>query len=68
MCIYDLPNALTCREKFFADDVSLFFVFNYTQESAKKKKKILETTNRWAVQWELLINPDANKMGKNLLS
>ena len=47
--------------KLFADDTSIFSVFNDVNVSCKELNVDLLKISKWAYQWKMSFNPDPNK-------
>ena len=65
--INDLPNELKSNAKLFADDKFLFTFVKDKQESADVLNNDLSLISKWAFNWKMLINPDTNKPGQEVL-
>ena len=57
----NLPNELKCNANLFADETSLFTIVKDKLESADVLNHDLSLICKWAFNWKMLINPDANK-------
>ena len=65
--INDLPNELKSNAKLFADDTSLFTIVKDENESANVLNNDLLLISKWAFNWKMLFNPDANKPAQEVL-
>ena len=57
----NLPNELKCNANLFADETPLFTIVKDKLESADVLNHDLSLICKWAFNWKMLINPDANK-------
>ena len=55
----DLSDNLSSNVKLFADDTSLFSVIHDFNISAGELNEDLKKISEWALQWEMIFNPDA---------
>ena len=65
--INDLPNELKSNAKLFPDDTSLFTIVKDENESANVLNNDLLLISKWAFNWKMLFNPDANKPAQEVL-
>ena len=65
--INDLPNELKSNAKLFADDTSLFTIVKDENESSDVLNNDLLLISKWAFNWKMLFNPDANKPAQEVL-
>ena len=65
--INDLSEGLSTNAKLFADDISLFSVFNDNQTSANVLNKDLEMIHNWTFQWKMNFNPDPTKQAQEVI-
>ena len=56
--INNLPDRVTSTAKLFADDTSLFSIFQNLNESAKYLNLDLNVISQWVNQWKMLLKPD----------
>ena len=64
--INDLPENLISESKLFADDTSIFSVFDIKKSSEDLNRDLL-TINNWAFQWKMSFNPDPNKQATEVI-
>ena len=65
--IDDLTDGLSSNAKLFADDTSLFSIFNDSVITASKLNSYLARIKQWAFQWKMSYNPDLNKQAPEVL-
>ena len=65
--INDLTEDLRCNVKLFADDTSLFTVFEDSNAAAIDMNHDLELINQWAHSWRMSFNPDPQKQAVELI-
>ena len=63
----DLTDGLSSNAKLFADDTSLFSIFNDSVITASKLNSYLARIKQWAFQWKMSYNPDLNKQAPEVL-
>ena len=61
MYINDLTTDWKCNVKLFADDTSLFTVFQEPYSAASDINHDLELISQWAHTWRMSFNPDPHK-------
>ena len=67
MYINDLSNGVSSNCKLFANDASLFSVFNDIQSNTVTLRNNLTVINNWAFQWKMIFNPDFTKYAQEVM-
>ena len=65
--INDLENSIKSQIKFFADDMSLFSIVHYDNDSANDLNHDLKLISLWANQWKMSFNPDPTKQAVQVI-
>ena len=65
--INDSSNSVSSNRKLFVDDKSIFSVVNDIQSSAATLHNDLSVISNWAVQWEMIFNPDLTKQAQEVI-
>ena len=65
--INDLSDAFKFECKLFADDISLFSVFQDINISVRDLNEDLEKIGSWAVKWKMNFNPYLNKQAQEII-
>ena len=64
--INDLTDKLKCNVKLFADDTSIFRIFDDPSVAASDLNHDLEVIELWAKTWRMSFNPDPSKRAVEL--
>ena len=65
--INDLENGIKSTVKFFADDTTIFAVIHNPILSATELNHDLDLISKWAYQWKMSFNSEANKQAVEML-
>ena len=65
--INDLSNKPKSNVQLLADDVSLFTIVKYINESASALNNDLSLISKWAFNWKMLYHPDPSKPAQEVL-
>ena len=65
--INDLSNKPKSNVQLLADDVSLFTIVKYINESASALNNDLSLISKWAFNWKMLYHPDPRKPAQEVL-
>ena len=65
--INDISDNLQSDVKLFADDASLFSIAEDPLRSAFQLNNVLQKIQKWAYDWKISFNPDANKQAVEVL-
>ena len=65
--INDLSKDISSTVKLFADDTSIFSVFDDNNVSVMKLNNDLLKISKWAHQWEMSFNPDVSKQAQEVI-
>ena len=55
--INDLPEAIRCGVKLYADDTKIYSAINSTQDSTELQEEI-DALYEWSIKWQLQFHPD----------
>ena len=65
--INDLSKDISSTVKLFADDTSIFSVFDDNNVSVMKLNNDLLKISKWSHQWEMSFNPDVSKQAQEVI-
>ena len=62
-----MPDGLKSKIKLFADDTSIFSIFNDKNDNVKDLTHDLSLISKCAFQWKMLFNSDPNKPAQEVI-